>query len=275
MSVNVRIGALHYYPLKSARGLELERAPLTLAGFEHDRRWMLVTDAGRFITQREAPRLALLTPHLSPSALLLAAPELPQISLPFAHRGQPCTVRIWHDQCAAFDEGDEVAAWLRAYLGRDCRLVRFDPAHRRLSPRDWTGQYEAENRFSDGFPILALSSASLSDLNRRLSAPLPMNRFRPNIVLEGLQPYDEDRIDELRSDDGVRLKLVKACTRCRITLTNQATGEVEGEEPLRMLKSYRYDAGLHGVCFGQNAIVLAGAGATLTRGQTLQVRWKA
>jgi uncharacterized protein YcbX len=100
-----------------------------------------------------------------------------------------------------------------------------------------------------------------------------MNRFRPNIVLEGIAPYDEDRIDELWGD-GLRLKLVKACTRCSITTTNQDTGALDGDEPLRTLQSYRYDARLHGVCFGQNAIVIEGAGATLTRGQSLQIRWR-
>jgi uncharacterized protein len=151
--------------------------------------------------------------------------------------------------------------------------VRFDPAQRRLSERDWTGQYQAENRFSDGFPLLALSAASLADLNSRLAVRLPMNRFRPNIVLEGLSPYDEDRIDEL-CGAGVRLKLVKACTRCRITATNQNTGELEGDEPLRTLRTYRYDAQLHGVCFGQNAIVVEGNGATLRRGELLAIRWR-
>ncbi len=273
MSASARIAALHCYPVKSAAGVELEQALLTQAGFEDDRRWMLVTNAGRFITQRELPRLALLTPRLSPSALLLAAPQLPQLSIPLSRQGQRRAVSIWRDHCEAFDEGDEAAAWLYAFLGRACRLVRFDPAQRRLSARAWTGQFEAENRFSDSFPILALNAASLTDLNSRLPARLPVNRFRPNIVLEELQPYDEDRIDEL-CGAGVRLKLVKACTRCRITLTNQDSGEVEGDEPLRTLRSYRYDAQLRGVCFGQNAIVIEGSGATLRRGQLLAIRWR-
>jgi uncharacterized protein len=273
MSASARIAALHYYPLKSAHGVELERALLTSAGFEDDRRWMLVTNAGRFITQRELPRMALLKPRMSPAALLLTAPELPQISIALSRQGERRSVTVWRDHCQAFDEGDDAAAWLYALLGRECRLVRFDPAHRRLSERAWTGEFEAENRFSDGFPILAVSAGSLSDLNSRLTRPLPMNRFRPNMVLEALRPYDEDRIDELRGD-GVRLKLVKACTRCRITVTDQDTGEVDGDEPLRTLQRYRYDALLRGVCFGQNAIVLEGAGATLRRGQTLEIRWR-
>jgi uncharacterized protein len=273
VSASARIAALHYYPVKSAAGIELEQAPLTRAGFEDDRRWMLVTDAGRFITQREVPRLALLKPQVTPGALLLAAPQLRQISIALSRQGPRRAVSVWQDRCEAFDEGDEAAAWLSAFLGLACRLVRFDPAQRRLSERAWTGEFEAENRFSDGFPILALNAASLTDLNSRLAARLPMNRFRPNIVLEGLSPYDEDRIDEL-CGAGVRLKLVKACTRCRITATNQDSGEVEGDEPLRTLRAYRYDARLHGVCFGQNAIVVEGNGATLRRGQLLAIRWR-
>jgi len=268
-----RIAALHYYPLKSARGIELERARLTNAGFEDDRRWMLVSGAGRFLTQRELPRLALLQARLSPDALLLSAPQRPQISISLLRQGERRTVIVWRDQCQAFDQGDEVAAWLQAFLGRECRLVRFDPAHRRLSEREWTGEFEADVRFSDGFPMLAINTASLVDLNSRLPAPLPLDRFRANIVLTGLQPYDEDRIDELYGD-GVRLRMVKACTRCRITTTNQDSGEVEGEEPLRTLRQYRYDPGLHGVCFGQNAIVVEGAGNALMQGQRLSIRWR-
>ncbi len=274
MRPSARIAALHYYPLKSARGIEIERALLTIAGFENDRRWMLVTAAGRFLTQRELPRLALLRPQLSAQALRLTAPQLPPIAIPLSNQGQPRAVTVWRDGCDAFDEGDAVAGWLAGFLGRDCRLVRFNPSHRRLSERAWTGPYEAETRFADGFPILVMNSASLTDLNGRLAAPLPMNRFRPNLVLEGLQPYDEDRIDELRGD-AVRLKLVKPCTRCRITLTDQDSGEIDGDEPLHTLQGYRYDPQLRGVCFGQNAIVVAGAGATLARGQALEVRWKA
>jgi uncharacterized protein len=273
VSTGAHIAALHYYPVKSARGIELQRAQLTIAGLQDDRRWMLVNEAGRFLTQRELPRLALLEPHLSPSALLLTAPQQPPISLPLSRQGERRTVTVWRDHCQAFDEGDEVATWLQAFLDRNCRLVRFDPAHRRLSAREWTGEFEAEVRFPDGFPILALNTASLADLNDRLAVRLPMNRFRPNIVLAGLQPYDEDRIDELRGE-GIRLKLVKACTRCQITVTNQDRGEVEGDEPLRTLTGYRYDPGLHGVCFGQNAIVIEGAGATLSRGQALEIRWR-
>jgi uncharacterized protein len=267
------IAALFIYPVKSARGIALEEAALTCSGLSQDRRWMLVSASGRFITQRERPRLALIVPRLTPTALCLQAPGMPEIAIALARYGEPRAVSIWGHDCQGLDEGAEVAGWLQQFLECDCRLVRFDPTHRRLSAREWTGDIEAENQFSDGFALLALSTASLTDLNSRLPAPLPMNRFRPNIVLEGLQAFDEDRIAEL-SDGGIRLRPVKACTRCSITTTNQDTGSLDGVEPLRTLKGYRYDPALHGVCFGQNLIVVAGAGAHLRRGQTLRLQWK-
>jgi uncharacterized protein YcbX len=267
------IAALHVYPIKSAGGIELECAALTHAGIAHDRRWMLVRPNGAFLTQRELPRLALLRPSVSETELRLQAPGLPDISLPLAQLGEPRRVTVWGHSCDAYDEGEGAAEWLEQFLGCPCRLVRFDPAHRRLSDREWTGEVEAENRFSDGFPVLAISNASLLDLNARLSQPIPMNRFRPNIVLDGLDAFDEDRLEELSTED-IRLRIVKPCTRCIITTTNQATGSREGDEPLRTLKSYRYSSALRGVCFGQNLIVVSGVGAQLRRGQTLHLSWK-
>jgi uncharacterized protein YcbX len=267
------IGALYIYPVKSARGIALEAACLTATGLAQDRRWMIVGDSGRGITQRELPRLALLVPTLSATALQLQAPSMPDISIALSQQGERCAVSVWDHHCDAFDEGPHIAQWLQEFLGRECRLVRFDPLHRRLSDHQWTGGFEAQTQFADAFALLALSRASLDELNGRLMRPLPMNRFRPNIVLDGIDAFDEDRIDEL-SDGVVRLKPVKPCTRCKITTTNQDTGCVEDDEPLRTLKSYRYDAALRGVCFGQNLIVLAGAGARLQRGQSLQLRWK-
>jgi MOSC domain-containing protein len=268
-----RIAALYYYPVKSGRGLELEEAPLTAAGLEHDRRWMVVNPAGRFLTQRELPRLALLRPSLTADGLCLGAAGLQTLRVPLAQHGARRRVRIWKDQCAALDEGDAAADWLTRWLGTESRLVRFDPIERRLSSSHWTGRNEAENRFSDGFPLLVLSTASLEDLNSRLKVKLPVARFRPNLLLDGLDPYDEDRITELRAE-GIRLGIVKPCARCKITTTNQDTGEVEGNEPLATLKTYRYDPTLKGVLFAQNAIVIDGVGRTLRRGQSLEVHWK-
>lgn len=281
---SARIAQLWCYPLKSAAGVALENALLTRMGLDADRSWMVITPSGRFLTQRELPRLALIAASLTEEALLLQERVGPQpldrnarppdLRVPLRCQGPRVPVTIWKDSCIGIDAGDEAAAWLRQVLRQECRLVRFDPEQRRLSSSRWTGPLEAENRFTDGFPVLVISEASLEDLNSRLARALPMNRFRPSIVLAGLEPYGEDRIDELICGP-VRLKIVKPCARCKITTTNQDTAEVEGEEPLATLRSYRYDPELKGVLFGQNAIIVAGAGSVLRCGQDLQVRWKA
>jgi hypothetical protein len=249
--------------------VDLDTARLTEAGLEHDREWMIVTPEGRFVTQREQPRLALISTSLDDQQLYLAAPGAPDIAAPFDFQGEPVQVTVWRDRCQAHDQGEVAARWLSDFLGRSLRLVRFDAAHRRPSDAAWTGGVDAVSRFSDGFALLAISLASLADLNARLAAPLPMNRFRPNLVLDGLPPYGEDALADLAAG-GVRLRRVKPCMRCSITTTNQVTGAVDGDEPLRTLKTYRWDAALRGVKFGQNLIVIAGAGEHLRSGMELR-----
>jgi len=262
------LASLHVYPVKSCRGLALREARLTPAGLEHDREWMVVGAEGRFVTQRDEPRLALVVPSFDGAALCLSAEGAGSVTVPFDFRGDAVTATVWRDRCAAFDQGDEAGRWLSELLGRPLRLVRFDQSQVRLSDRAWTGGLVAPNLFSDGFALLAIARASLADLNSRLAVPLPMDRFRPNLVLDGLPAYGEDELGDLVAGP-VRLRRVKACTRCRITTTNQATAEVEGDEPLRTLKTYRWDAALHGVAFGQNLIVVEGAGTLLRAGAEL------
>jgi len=262
------LASLHVYPVKSCRGIALEEARLTEAGLEHDREWMIVTPEGRFVTQRELPRLALVEARLAADALVLSASGHGSVGVPFDHAGEPIEVTVWRDRCRAFDQGEAATKWLSAFVGRPLKLVRFDPSRPRASEAAWTGGLTALNRFSDGFALLAIARASLGDLNARLAVPLPMDRFRPNLVLDGLPRYGEDELQDLVTG-GVRLRRVKPCTRCRITTTNQATGEVEGEEPMRTLTTYRWDASLKGVAFGQNLIVVAGSGERLRVGMEL------
>ena len=265
--------ALHVYPVKSCAGLELARAPLTTTGLAHDRHWMIVRPGGRFVTQRELPRLALIGAALEPDALVLSAPGRAPLRHPLATLGRRCAVVIWRDACAGLDQGEEAAHWLSEHAGEPLRLVAFDESERRIVDPHYTGSGGFVTQFSDGYPLLVIGAASLADLNARLPAPLPMNRFRPNLVLDGLPAYAEDRIHELRAP-GISLRLVKPCTRCSITATDQARGALDGEEPLRTLRRYRWDHALHGVAFGQNAVVVAGAGRELSRGQRLEVVWK-
>lgn len=263
--------SLHVYPLKSARGIDPERATLTAAGLEGDRRWMLVSTAGRFLTQREQPQLARVRTALQGTTLVLGAPGLPDLALADAVAGSVRTVRVWNDECDGIDAGDAAADWASRAIGTPCRLLRFDPRRPRLAAAQWTGGLAAPIRFSDGFPLLVANRASLDELNGRLGGtPLPMNRFRPNLVVAGLAPWDEDRIAELLIG-AVRLRLVKPCTRCVITTVDQDSGAPAGEEPLRTLRTYRYDAALRGITFAWNALIVAGAGTVLQNGATVDV----
>ncbi len=270
-----RITALNIYPVKSCRGIALEQAQITTTGFAFDREWMVVGDNYRFLTQREEPRLALIAPSLDQHHLRLRAPDMAEdLAIDVDARGDQVEVVCWGDRCAAFDMGAHAADWLSEYLGTRRRLVRFDRSRKRPSSPDWTAHIEALNQFSDGFPWLIISQGSLDDLNTRLPAPLPMNRFRPNIVIDGVQAYAEDRIHEIAVGNAC-LRLVKPCARCAITTTDQATAERLTDQPLRALKQYRFSRELKGVLFGQNAILIAGATQTLSVGQEFEIRWKA
>jgi uncharacterized protein YcbX len=270
----ITLGALFVYPVKSCRGVELARAEVTPAGVRHDREWMIVTPAGRFLTQRDNPRLALVSPELDDDSLTLTAPGTAPLVVPLDTTGQAVVdVAIWDDRCRAHDAGDTAARWLESWLGRPARLVRFDPSLPRPTDPDWSAGLPGVSLFSDGFPLLVLARASLADLNSRLPVPLPMERFRPSLVLDGCEPYAEDRLHALTAG-AVQLRLVKPCTRCVITTTDQRTGQRDGDEPLHTLKTYRWDSALRGVTFGQNAIVAAGAGRMLERGMTCEPAWR-
>jgi hypothetical protein len=262
----MRVAGLFVYPVKSCRGIELERTTLTEAGLAWDRHWMIVRPDGRFVTQRELARLALIETALTAHALTLSAVATAPLVVPLASEGRRLEVTVWRDRVTGIDCGDSAARWLTELLAEPLRLVEFERAASRYSSQAYTGEVAAKTEFADGYALLIVSNASLADLNSRLpGAPLPMNRFRPNIVLDGVEAYAEDRMRDIDLG-GARLRVVKPCTRCKITTTNQESAVVEGDEPLRTLKSYRFDRGLLGVAFGQNAIVLHGHGAELRVG---------
>lgn len=278
--VSSRIARLFVYPVKSCAGVELGEAVLTETGLDLDRAWMVVDEHGEFLTQRELPRMALVRPQLKHSEVVLRAPGMLALHLQIDAVEGPASVRLWDDDIAAFDMGGVAAQWFSDFLGRKARLVRFDPDVRRLSNMKWTGGAEAANQFSDGFPVLVVSEGSLAELNRRLGeagqAPVGMERFRPNIVLAGMEAHDEDRVDVLRiaSDGEVRLRPVKPCARCPIPNVDPATG-VSSPEVSDMLQGYRRnDIVDGGITFGMNAIVVQGEGQTLRVGQGVTADWR-
>lgn len=279
--VTARIARLFVYPVKSCAGVELREAQLTETGLDLDRAWMVVDDQGEFVTQRELPRMALIQPKLKLTEVILRAPGMLALHLQIDTVEEPVRVKVWDDEVPAFDMGDVAAQWFSDFLGRKLRLVRFDPEHRRVSNLKWTDGAEALNQFSDGYPVLVASTASLDQLNEKLvaagHAAVGIERFRPNLVLEGVEAHDEDRLDLIRiaADDGeVQLRPVKPCPRCPIPNIDPATGE-SSPEVTDTLQGYRRNDIVGGaVTFGMNAIVVEGVDRVLRVGQVVSADWK-
>jgi uncharacterized protein len=275
--MKARITDLTVYPVKSCRGMPVAAAEITRTGLLDDRHWMLVRPNGRFVTQRELPRMALIAARSGSDGLTLTAPGMPALIVPRVAAGGARPVTVWKFEGRGIDCGAEASEWFTKYLETALSLVAFDVDTPRTCSPEWTQGLHSITEFSDGYPILVISRASLDDLNARLAArshrPLPMERFRPNVVIDGVSAYDEDRIHELRSNDVV-LRMVKPCTRCSITTTDQQAGAVDGVEPLATLKEYRFDRALKGVLFGQNALVVGGEGQRLRVGDSFEVCWK-
>lgn len=265
------VTALNFYPVKGCKGISLREATVMETGLLHDRHWMVVNPQGRFVTQRELPRMALIGTALESDRLMLNAPDQPALNVPLSSLGERLPVIVWRDNCYGLDQGNAAADWLSAFLGQPLRLVRFDDSARRRSDPQYTGEHDTHTEFSDGFAVLVISEASLADLNGRLETPVPMNRFRPNVVVAGVDAYDEDHLLSL-SNGVVELRIVKACTRCPVTTTDQNTAVV-GSEPLRTLQTYRVHPVMGSATFGQNAIVVSGAGGQLRVGDTLDEVW--
>ena len=281
-----RIAALYVYPIKSCAGIAVDTMRFDALGPLEDRRWMLVDDRDEFVTQRDAPRLAMVRPSRRDVGLRVLAPGMPALNVA-GTGGARRSTRVWDDRCAGFDEGTEARVWFSEYVGRPVRLLRFDASAPREASRNWVGsdagQPGALTRFSDGFPLLVVSGASLAALNGRLAQAglpaAPMQRFRPNVVLEGLDAFGEDALDTLAVAGGSGpapvLRIVKPCTRCTVPEVDPLTGR---HEPgiLQVLAGFRADPKLGGaVTFGQNAILVDGIDGVLRAGDTLlpTYRW--
>lgn len=272
------VSALIYYPIKACRGFEVNETNVERMGLEHDRRMMVVTPQGHFLTQRDYPKLALVTPSISGDGLTLSAPGMESLTIPILKLGTICLVDIWRSkEVHAIDQGELAAGWFSDWLGTDVRLVHLAEGYMRRINEQYAVHPDDHTGFADGYPILLASEESLEDLNARLDFPVPMNRFRPNIVVSGCEPFAEDtwsriRIGEARAEPGdalsvpapdhggpgskgrsVEMAVVKPCARCLVTTIDKET-LVKSKEPLKTLASYRRRAG--GAMFGQNIIPL-------------------
>jgi uncharacterized protein len=261
---DLRLASLHVYPIKSCGGLSPADWDVDDFGLRYDRRWMVVTPEGDFITQREQPRLALVRPELSDGSLVLRAPGMTELALPLVSAARErIKVQVWGDITEGVPVSPEAAQWLGRFLGEPVQLVWMpQDVIRQTDPAYALGHRVS---FADGFGFLLIGEASLTELNRRLEKPLPMNRFRPNLVVSGSEPFAEDAWRELRLG-ALELTVVKPCARCVTTTTDQDTAE-RGVEPLRTLATFRRRNGQ--VMFGQN-LVHRGTGR-LAVGASVQV----
>ncbi|GAA0220995.1 MOSC domain-containing protein [Actinomadura nitritigenes] len=223
------IAALNVYPVKSAAGVPLAEADMTPDGLRHDRAFMLVRPDGRHLSQREVPALALVHPAYDGVKLTVSSPLADAPLICEAADGPPRDVTVHRRPCQGIDQGDDAAGWFSDALGLPCRLVRFTGTR----PTMRGGGTLA---YADGYPVSVRSQESLDDLNRRTAGPLPMNRFRPNILLSGLGPYGEDGVTRLRG--AAEIELIRPCGRCVIVNTDQETGE-RSPATLRALATYR------------------------------------
>ncbi len=249
------VAELNVYPIKACGGFSVQQADAGRMGFRHDRQWMFVDERGMFVAQRDSRGLGvairttcLVRTAINDDVLAIAAPGMPGLSIPInGSAGDPCPVRVWDSRVIAIDQGDEAGQWATQFLSRErpgrYRLVRMPDHEHRAVPIG-----HAELAFADAYPFLIISEESLADLNSRLEQALPMNRFRPNIVLRGGTPYQEDVLDRFRIGS-VQFSGTTLCIRCPTTTTNQETAE-RGKEPLRTLATYRKQPG--GVVFGRN-----------------------
>jgi len=249
----ITLSSLTYYPVKACRGFDLTASRVERMGLAHDRRMMVVTSAGEFLTQRSHAKLALVAPTLENETLTLSAPNFDSLRLTIQKTGAPTLVHIWQSKnVEAIDQGDEPAQWFSDWLGEPVRLVHFADGFKRKVSSDYAISADDHTGFADGYPILLASEASLQDLNSRLDAPIPMNRFRPNVVVKDCAPFEEDNWKRVKIGD-VEMALVKPCARCVVTTIDKET-LAQSAEPLHTLNTFRKRE--MGVLFGMNAIPL-------------------
>lgn len=260
----MKISGIYIYPIKSLKGILLENSLVEKRGLQFDRRWMLVDENGEFFTQREFPKMATVSIKLQDDSLKISAEGFEDLSVPFETAGETVKVRVWQSVCDAIASANHINKWFSEVLQTNCRLV-FMPDE---SEREVNAMFN-KNRdivsFADGYPLLVIGENSLNDLNEKLADKIPMNRFRPNLIVSGSAPFAEDLWEKIKIGETV-FRSSKPCVRCVMTTIDQKAGVFTGKEPLKTLASYRMakdvfpgnyaEFGLEktGVLFGQNLI---------------------
>ena len=250
----MRLTGLYVYPIKSVKGISLDTSLIEDRGLQYDRRWMLVDSDNRFITQREHPRLATLTLKLTDQGMVALGDGQQDHLIPYEPSGSwTAVVQIWKDTCEATEVNSETSEWFSGFLNSDCRLVYMPDSAKRLINPQFALTVNDVVSFADAHPFMLLTEASLSDLNSRLSVAVPMNRFRPNFVVNDAEPFAEDAWKSIAIGD-CDFYVAKGCARCVMTTVDQEAGRRDGDEPLKTLTAYRRTDG--GVLFGRNLIAM-------------------
>lgn len=259
----VTISELYIHPLKSAASISVTKASIDAFGFENDRRWMLVDNKGIFLSQRQLPSMCLIKAVVEDDGLKLSVPNVSPLFVPFID-DKIQMVEVWGDTCQSYDCGEKAAAYLSDFLQVKCRLVYFSENEKRQVDLDYAKTGDLTG-FSDGFPLLVISQASLDDLNSRLNEPVSMTRFRPNVVISGVEAFAEDSWNDIQIG-GINFRVVKPCSRCSIPSIDPLTG-LRSVEPVKTLRGYRMRDSK--VYFGQN--VIADATGVIEVGMTVVV----
>ena len=276
---NIEITGLHIYPVKSLRGIAIKQAKLNGKGLDNDRRWMVVRSNGRFVTQRDMPQMSLLHTSLEDSGLVLSRPGHGSISIPYElHHGELIKTRVWNDACETLDQGQSISNWLTAALESTeaLRLVSLRPGFRRTLSKSALMTRDTTTDFADGAPMLLANEASLDRLNSVLESnsqqSVPMNRFRPNIVVKGLEAFAEHKLATL-SAAHYQLKMCFPCQRCIVTTINQDTAVKDpGGQPFKTLQKINPMPGTNKApAFGENVILIHGDNESIAVGDTLKL----
>lgn len=274
------VSRIYVYPIKSLGGIAIEKAMVEERGLQYDRRWMLVDEKGKFLTQREHPQMATLQISFAENGLKVSAKSGETLMIPFAEKttGEEMKVSVWTSKLTAEIYENEVNQWFSDVLKMNARLVRMNENSKRIvSPYYAVRKYQDEVSFADGYPLLIIGESSLADLNSKLEREVGMDRFRPNIVFKDGEPFAEDKWKKIRLGETI-FHVVKPCARCVMTTINQETGEIEGKEPLKTLSTYRLSkrGGKTKVNFGQNMIA-ENFGKTVSIGDKIEIiesRWR-
>lgn len=246
----ITVRSLHIYPVKSCRGIDVDAAQVCATGLEHDRRWMVVDADGAFLSQRRHPNLARVITRIEGDRLILGSAGRPPLDI-FINEttGNLRRVTVWKDTCEAVSEGRECAEWFSTLLGITCELVRQPETGIRQVDRSYADPSDRV-AFADGFPFLLISQASVDELNRRLAEPVPADRFRANIIVDGCEAHAEDDWSTFNIGE-IEFRTAKPCSRCVVITTDQYHG-TRTIEPLKTLATYRTKN--HKVLFGQNLV---------------------